>query len=129
MVISKIVPSTVRRIDVVDFVESKSYKVIHYPGEKYETTKLTIKFPFVKTKIRTYNEYIILCLDTNITYSLEELENWGYVIHDGKVCKPPKIIVYYLDETKDIFCYNSFEEAKSVANEIDKYLPSTVKVC
>ena len=129
MKISKIVPSTVRRIDVVDFIESDSYKIVHYPGEKYEATKLTLKFPFVKTKIQTYNEYEIWCSGTNRTYSLEDLENWGYVIHDGKVCKPPKVIVYYLDETKDTFFYNSFEEAKSVANEIDKYLPSTVKVC
>ncbi len=112
-----IVLSKVKSVDIRDFVENKNYKVTLTP------TSL-VNFGFFKRKYRPYGHYLITedGYGGYVTHSENYIYELGLVIHNDKVCYPPKLIIYYDDGTKDVISCKSYEEADKKRKEITSKL-------
>jgi len=120
----------VKSVDVVDFTESRCYVIIIHPDDELKRLRFSKKFPFIE--IETYKAGHYLFGDSDypghIHFSYEEIKRLGYVVHNDKVCVKPKVIVNYIDTTREVYYFDTLEEANKLADEINNQLDKKVHV-
>lgn len=105
--------SAVKYVETQDFVENKNYKIVLFPED-------LVPKGFWGFKKEPYGSYSIseVAYDGWIHYDESYINKIGLVIHDRKVCYPPRLIINWLDGSKTTVICDSFEEAKTKRDEI-----------
>ena len=115
----------ISKIELQDFIENPDYKITRTPST-------LVNRGFFKKKYRPYGRYDIseIIYDGWITETRREdyINKIGLVIHENRVCWPPKLIIYYKNGTKDNISYKSYEEAKAKHDEILSKMGDTIEI-
>lgn len=115
----------IESLRVVDFVESSLYKVDATPDDEWTISYLSWKFPFLHYKKEKRGHYTVIedGYKGQITIPLDLLHKYGYVIHDNKVCRPPRLEIKMMSgEVYTIWC-KTIEDAHKEKEQILEQRP------
>lgn len=110
---NSIVVSKIKKVTTRDFIVNPNYEIVLTPST-------LVNHGFLKKDYRPYGQYSISEVGYGgwITHNEEYINKIGLVIHNDQVCYPPALIIYYVDGTKDVFTYNTYEEVESNKRKI-----------
>lgn len=113
--------SEIQSIKVVNFIENKNYEVSIAPGDMVVTG-----WGFRLKPAKCYN--ISKPAYPGITHNEDYITKLGLVIHDRKVCYPPKLIIQYKSGLKHVFRYSTYQKAVETKNTILALNPNLIEL-